>query len=273
MFSQNHLVTLYKSRFLLLGIFRQPFLTYMRQITHQDCQMVYFQTKNHDLGKFWKMLVYFTVGIFYGHLVYFMAIRLYFSRFGMLHQEKSGNHVPHYVINMSVQAGVWNSTDVAEKRGGGSFREPKPDVGGDSAKKPAPIPDPPAPHGIVVSVAVRVRPLEIQRKYFYLTPCGGRCYDHYFMLFADFRQKMAFFLKANVMIKFLHNCFEAIFFRHFFRENIFKIITSIADLLSEHQARRRRRRQRQQALLQRRAPDLAPRNLRKAGSSCGRQQD
>jgi hypothetical protein len=53
----------------------------------QGCQMVYFQTKTPNLGKFWralewKMMVYFIViwnilrsfGIFYGHLVYFMAI-------------------------------------------------------------------------------------------------------------------------------------------------------------------------------------------------------
>jgi hypothetical protein len=33
-------------------------------------------------------------GIFYGHLVYFMAIWYIFSRFGMLHLEKSGNPVP-----------------------------------------------------------------------------------------------------------------------------------------------------------------------------------
>jgi hypothetical protein len=57
-------------------------------------------------GIFYGQLVYFMaiwyilwpVGIFYGHLVYFMAILVYFlviwhifSRFGMLHQEKSGN--------------------------------------------------------------------------------------------------------------------------------------------------------------------------------------
>jgi hypothetical protein len=30
-------------------------------------------------------------GIFYGHLVLFVAKWLYFSRFGMLYQEKSGN--------------------------------------------------------------------------------------------------------------------------------------------------------------------------------------
>jgi hypothetical protein len=56
-------------------------------ILHHGCQVVYFQTKNPNLGKFWtalewKMLVYFTAiwyilwsfGIFHGHLVYFMAI-------------------------------------------------------------------------------------------------------------------------------------------------------------------------------------------------------
>jgi hypothetical protein len=41
----------------------------------QGCQMVSFQTKNTNLGKFWrardwKMLIY----IFYGHLEYFTDI-------------------------------------------------------------------------------------------------------------------------------------------------------------------------------------------------------
>jgi hypothetical protein len=42
--------------------------------------MLHFQTKNPNLGKFrrvleWKMFAYFLViGIFYVHLVYFMAI-------------------------------------------------------------------------------------------------------------------------------------------------------------------------------------------------------
>jgi hypothetical protein len=69
--------------------------------------MVYFQTKNRNLGKFWrilqwKILVYFLAiwsifrpfgicilwpfGAFYGHLVYF-------PRFGMLYQEIYGNSV------------------------------------------------------------------------------------------------------------------------------------------------------------------------------------
>jgi hypothetical protein len=62
----------------------------------QGCQTAYFQTKNPNLGKFLERLAmtswlfgYFTVIwyilwpflIFCGHLVYF-------SRFGMLHQEK-----------------------------------------------------------------------------------------------------------------------------------------------------------------------------------------
>jgi uncharacterized Tic20 family protein len=55
-------------------------------VMYQGCQMVYFQTKNPDMGKFyrlwqWKMLVYFIAvwsilrpfGIFCGHLVYFMV--------------------------------------------------------------------------------------------------------------------------------------------------------------------------------------------------------
>jgi hypothetical protein len=70
----------------------------------QGCQMVCFQTKNIYSGNFWRalrcnMLVYFwTFGLFYGHLIYFVAIRYIlckfgknFSRFGTLCQEKSGN--------------------------------------------------------------------------------------------------------------------------------------------------------------------------------------
>jgi hypothetical protein len=36
--------------------------------------------------------------IFHGHLVYFVAILVYFSNFGMLYQEKSGNPVQIYQI-------------------------------------------------------------------------------------------------------------------------------------------------------------------------------
>jgi hypothetical protein len=63
----------------------------------QGCQMVYFDTKNSNLGKFWralesKMWVYFIpiwnillqLGKFYGNLVHF-------SCFGLLYQEKAGN--------------------------------------------------------------------------------------------------------------------------------------------------------------------------------------
>jgi hypothetical protein len=66
--------------------------------------MVSFQTKNPNLGKFWrvlqwKRLVYFMdtfsilrpLEIFYGHLVYFVVIWYIFSRFGILYQEKYGN--------------------------------------------------------------------------------------------------------------------------------------------------------------------------------------
>jgi hypothetical protein len=73
----------------------------------QGCQMVYFQTKNPNLGKFlraldWKMLIYFmaiwnifrTFGIFYvfyDHLVHFTFIWYIFSGYGFTHHEKSGN--------------------------------------------------------------------------------------------------------------------------------------------------------------------------------------
>jgi hypothetical protein len=69
--------------------------------------MVHFQTKNPNLGKFWrtldwKMLIYVflviwniirTFGIFYDYLVHFVFITYLdtFSGFGNMHQEKSGN--------------------------------------------------------------------------------------------------------------------------------------------------------------------------------------
>jgi hypothetical protein len=70
----------------------------------QGCQMVSFQTKNLNLGKFWraldwKMLIYFmaiwnilqTFRIFYDHLVHFVFIWYIFSGSGNIYQEKSGN--------------------------------------------------------------------------------------------------------------------------------------------------------------------------------------
>jgi hypothetical protein len=40
----------------------------------EGCQMAYFQTKNHNFGTFLEGLAMEDVGIFYGHLVYFVAI-------------------------------------------------------------------------------------------------------------------------------------------------------------------------------------------------------
>jgi hypothetical protein len=70
----------------------------------QGCQMVCFQTKNRNLGKFCRVLlgqilVYFMtiwsivrpLEIFYGHLVAFAVIWYILPRFGILDQEKSGN--------------------------------------------------------------------------------------------------------------------------------------------------------------------------------------
>jgi hypothetical protein len=64
-----------------------------------------FQTKNPNLGKFWraldgKMLIYFmaiwkllqTFGIFYDHLVHTCCVQfVHFSGLGIMCQEKSGN--------------------------------------------------------------------------------------------------------------------------------------------------------------------------------------
>jgi hypothetical protein len=64
----------------------------------------YFQTKNPNLGIFWraldwKMFLYFmavsnilrTFEIFYDHLVHFVSIWYIFSVFGIMYHEKSGN--------------------------------------------------------------------------------------------------------------------------------------------------------------------------------------
>jgi hypothetical protein len=57
------------------------------RISMQGCQMIYFQTENPNLGKFWSMLQWKTlvnfiatwsklrpIGLFYGHLIYFVVI-------------------------------------------------------------------------------------------------------------------------------------------------------------------------------------------------------
>jgi hypothetical protein len=81
----------------------------------QGCQMVCFQTKNRNLGKFWrvlqwKMLVYFmdiwsilqTFYIFHDHLVYQVVIWYIFPRFGIMHQQKSGNPDVEVVFSIAV---------------------------------------------------------------------------------------------------------------------------------------------------------------------------
>jgi hypothetical protein len=64
----------------------------------QGCQMVYFNTKNINLGIFWrdlmwKILVNFCglFGIFYGHLVMLWSFGKFFPRYGILYEQKSGN--------------------------------------------------------------------------------------------------------------------------------------------------------------------------------------
>jgi hypothetical protein len=77
--------------------------------------MVYFQTENSNLGKFWSVLrwkmlanckamwsILLHFGIFSCRLVSLVVILVFSPRFGMLHQEKSGNpgeHNGNVVIN------------------------------------------------------------------------------------------------------------------------------------------------------------------------------
>jgi hypothetical protein len=82
-------------------------------LPERGCQMVCFKTKNPNLGKFWralqwKMLVYFndTWSILHMLFCYILwtfgvvrGILVYFSRFGILYQEKSGNPVPEANFN------------------------------------------------------------------------------------------------------------------------------------------------------------------------------
>jgi hypothetical protein len=88
---------------------------------NQVCQMAYFQTKNPNLGIFWrllqwKMLLYFIdiwsilqpSGIFHWHLVYFVVIKYIFSRFGTLYQGKSGNPAFN---TCKIKIPFWNSTE------------------------------------------------------------------------------------------------------------------------------------------------------------------
>jgi hypothetical protein len=83
----------------------------MYALEEQGCQMVCFQTKNPNLGKFWRVLpweilVYFMtiwsilqpLEIFYGHLVYFGVIWYIVPRVCILVHEKSGNHVEEIAI-------------------------------------------------------------------------------------------------------------------------------------------------------------------------------
>jgi hypothetical protein len=70
-----------------LNVFTNAGILLYTAWTKQGCQMVCFQTKNHNLGKFWRdldsqMSIYFmaiwdilgTFGIFYDHLVPFLFI-------------------------------------------------------------------------------------------------------------------------------------------------------------------------------------------------------
>jgi hypothetical protein len=77
-------------------------------VLFQGCQMVSFQTKNSNLGKFWRALprwencyiydmaiwnILRTFLIFYNYLVHFVFLWYILSGFGIMYQGKSGNPV------------------------------------------------------------------------------------------------------------------------------------------------------------------------------------
>jgi hypothetical protein len=85
--------------------------------------MVYYQTKNPNLGIFWRALewkrlvhslaiwnILQPLGTFFGHLViYILAIWYILPRFGILCQEKSGNPA------LDLQLETWKSVTEQEK--------------------------------------------------------------------------------------------------------------------------------------------------------------
>jgi hypothetical protein len=77
----------------------QPLLLQKELGVNQGCQMVYFQAKYPNLGKFWRvlhrtMLVYFmAIWCTYGRAIWHIlhiSIWYFVCHFGMLYQEKSG---------------------------------------------------------------------------------------------------------------------------------------------------------------------------------------
>jgi hypothetical protein len=94
----------------------------------QGCQMVCFQTKNPNLGKFWKALdwkmfihfmafwnIFWRFVIVYDRSVHFVLILYIFSGFGIMYREKSGNPgQKETLINQAVHHG---------KRSGNTFMQ------------------------------------------------------------------------------------------------------------------------------------------------------
>jgi hypothetical protein len=67
------------------GWFWPPFTAEPDKVRNQGCQMVYFQTKNPNLVKFWNVYAMEDVGVLYGHLVNFTAIGYNYWLFAIIH--------------------------------------------------------------------------------------------------------------------------------------------------------------------------------------------
>jgi hypothetical protein len=74
-------------------------------VPNQGCQMVCFQTKNPNLGKFWralewKVLLYFmiiwNILLPFGMMYSLWSFGIFFPILVCLDQDESGNHVPNH---------------------------------------------------------------------------------------------------------------------------------------------------------------------------------
>jgi hypothetical protein len=177
-----------------------------RQTRILGCQMVFFQTKNPNLGKFWrvlqwKMLVCFITvwnilrpfGRFHGHLVDFMVTWYILSSFGKLYQQKSGN--PALIAKLRRFTLPWQIASIALLSLGWSDHL----FGADFSlfwDNPDFLAWQPPFLGGQFNSMYR-RPASVTR---------GRCYDHNFLrFFLIFGDKIGVFLK--------YQCYDQLFFK------------------------------------------------------------
>jgi hypothetical protein len=90
-----------------------PLARWKKASSHQGCQMVYFQTEEPNLGKFWRPLESKKVGILFGHLVNITATWKILRSLGMYISWPFGYLVaiwyifPRYIVSRKIWQ-PWN---------------------------------------------------------------------------------------------------------------------------------------------------------------------